>query len=374
MLNKKIILIVISAVLALTVAGAGIFLFISNQNNDKSDSDDKENTTLAPAGSDSTNDVNIGGDNSQSESLNKLILGKWRDGADMSGYEFKENGIVGITYINLDLSEIGVSVNETYDGVYTLDGNRLTITTSIYTGTIANTYEASVSGDVLTLVSTEDGDISTYMRSTDTDTDSGTDVTEPSQPQTEQPDGIDLAGSWNSDDGSVKYTFKADGTVIFTRNGSDFSGVYITDKDEVSIQYTSGSDKVTEKFEYRVSDNLLCLENIDGRYVLTRSGTAPSGNISDDLLGKWSDGSGMSGYEFKDGGIVDITYVNITLPVINIPINGTYKGSYSVSGEKITISASIYGATISNTYTYSIRGNVLTLTADDGNVSTYIKK
>jgi hypothetical protein len=209
------------------------------------------------------------------------------------------------------------------------------------------------------------------------DTNISTDATEPSteaSTQPEEPDGTDLAGSWNNSDASVKYIFNADGTVLFSRNGNDFSGVYIIDRDEVSIQFTSGVDRITEEFEYRVMGNTLTLEGRDGEFTLTRSGTVPSAGTSEDLLGTSRDGAGMSGYEFKDAGIVNITYVNITVPVLNIPINGTYTGSYVTDGEKITINASIYGATISNTYTYSINGNVLTLTSDDGNVATYMKK
>jgi hypothetical protein len=44
----------------------------------------------------------------------------------------------------------------------------------------------------------------------------------------------------------------------------------------------------------------------------------------------------MSGYEFKEGGVVVITYVNLTVPVVNIPINGSFTGSYSISGNKVT--------------------------------------
>ena len=83
----------------------------------------------------------------------------------------------------------------------------------------------------------------------------------------------------------------------------------------------------------------------------------------------------MSGYNFKDGGIVEITYVYFTVPVVNMPINGKYQGTYSVSGNTLTITSSIYSSTTVNTYTYSVENDVLTLiSAEDGEISTYRRK
>jgi len=370
MTKKKIAIVVIIAVLVIAIAGAGAVIFLSGADKDK-DEDKHDDSTLV-SGEDVTN-----GDsspNTQDGTLASQLLGKWRDGANMSGYEFKVGGTVVLTYIDLGFTGLDIFKGDV-DGVYTLEGDKLTISTSIYSGTISNSYTASVSGNVLTLVSTEDGYVSTYMRSEDTDVNTGADVTEPSQPtvQPEEPDGTDLAGSWVSDNGEIKYAFNSDGTVIFTRNGDEFSGVYIIDKDKVSVQFTSGVDKVTEKFEYSISGNILSLENIDGRYVLTRNGTTPSVGSSDELIGKWSDGAGMSGYEFKDGGIVEFTYVNLDKFGIDLPV-GTYPAAYTVDGNTITISFSIYGATISDSYTYEVAGNTLKMTAADGSVSTYIKQ
>lgn len=390
MTKKNIAIISVVAILVIAIVAGALLTSSGGDDKDVTDKSDK-GSSVAVGGDTNSDGGNQGGSqdngqssnqgssqgNTQDSSLATQLLGKWRDGANMSGYEFKEGGKAVLTYINLDIPGLE-TINGGVEGAYILDGDKLTISTSIYTGTITNTYTASVSGNVLTLVSTEDGSVATYMRENAIDTNISTDATEPSesqtQPQPEEPDGADIAGSWNNADGSVKYVFNADGTARFTRNDNEFSGVYIVNGDEVSIQFTSGADKVTEKFEYRVSGNVLTLDGRDGNFNLTRSGTVPSTGTSEDLLGIWSDGANMSGYEFKDAGIVNITYVNITVPVINIPINGTYTGSYAINGDKITINASIYGATISNTYTYSINGNVLTLTADDGSVATYMKK
>lgn len=45
------------------------------------------------------------------------------------------------------------------------------------------------------------------------------------------------------------------------------------------------------------------------------------------LLGKWMDSSNMSGYEFQEEGIVELTYANFTVPVVNIPVYRLGKGN-----------------------------------------------
>ena len=66
--------------------------------------------------------------------------------------------------------------------------------------------------------------------------------------------------------------------------------------------------------------------------------------------------------------------INFTVPVVNIPINGTFTGTYNVSGNKITISASIYGSSINDEYEFSVSGNTLTLkNTENGDVFTLTK-
>ena len=80
----------------------------------------------------------------------------------------------------------------------------------------------------------------------------------------------------------------------------------------------------------------------------------------------------MSGFDFKEGGSVDVTYVNFTIPVINMPINGTYKGTYSVSNGRLTVNFSIYGKSVINSYEFSVAGDTLTLkNVEDGKISTF---
>lgn len=94
------------------------------------------------------------------------------------------------------------------------------------------------------------------------------------------------------------------------------------------------------------------------------------------LLGKWMDSSNMSGYEFQEEGIVELTYANFTVPVVNIPCTGSVKGTYSIGEDNtLTINYSIYSKSITKSYTYSIEDSTLTMVEkESGNRSMYIRQ
>lgn len=94
------------------------------------------------------------------------------------------------------------------------------------------------------------------------------------------------------------------------------------------------------------------------------------------ILGKWMDSSNMSGYDFQKEGIVELTYANFTVPVVNIPFTGTVKGTYSLGEDNtLTITYSIYSKSITKTYTYSIEDSALTLVEkESGDRSVYIRQ
>ena len=94
------------------------------------------------------------------------------------------------------------------------------------------------------------------------------------------------------------------------------------------------------------------------------------------ILGKWMDSSNMSGYDFQEEGIVELTYANFTVPVVNIPFTGTVKGTYSLGEDNtLTITYSIYNKSITKTYTYSIEDSALTLVEkESGDRSVYIRQ
>lgn len=94
------------------------------------------------------------------------------------------------------------------------------------------------------------------------------------------------------------------------------------------------------------------------------------------ILGKWMDSSNMSGYDFQEEGIVELTYANFTVPVVNIPFTGTVKGTYSLGEDNtLTITYSIYSKSITKTYTYSIEDSALTLVEkESGDRAIYIRQ
>ncbi len=313
--------------------------------------------------------------------LSELILGKWTDSANMSGYAFYEDGTVEMTYVNLTIPVINIPINGTSKGVYTLEGDKLVTKFSIYSATLEYTYTVKVENNSLSMKDHEDGETATYQRA------SAEGATLPSVSSQELSQVDEVVGSWINDNSTVKYAFKDDGTLKVTFSNAkvasistemlngEYTGVYLTEGKSMIMQFTVETQRVTQKCDFSVSKNTLSLTDETGSTTLyVREGTAIVTPGSADLIGKWTDSAGMSGYEFKEGGIVVITYVDFVVPVVNIPINGSFSGSYTISGNKITISSSIYGKSIVDTYEYTLSENSLTLVASDGDVSTYIKK
>ncbi len=312
--------------------------------------------------------------------LSELILGQWTDSANMSGYAFYADGTVEMTYVNLTVPVINIPINGVSKGTYTLDGDKLTTKFSIYSATIENSYTVAVENNSLSMKDHEDGETATYQRASAPDTSVQSSTGEATQVD-------EIVGSWVNDNSTVRYAFNDDGTLKVTFSDAkvasistavlngEYTGVYLTDGTSIIIQFTLDGQKITQKCDFSVSKNTLSLTDETGNTNLyVREGTSIVTPGSGSLVGKWTDSTDMSGYEFKEGGVVVITYVNLTVPVVNIPINGSFTGSYSVSGNKITVSYSVYGNSMVETYEYSVSGNSLTLKAEDGNVSTYIKK
>lgn len=385
--STKIMMSVIGSVLALCiVVTAGVSISKMGDTPD-------EATTIGSSAEETTAEETIAVPETTlppEEALKTAILGLWRDSADMSGYKFQTDGYVEVTYVNLTVPVINVPINGTAKGTYSLKGNELTVSFSIYSKTITKKYTASVENNTLSLIDREDGETATYTKVDESEEVSTT--MQNAQSITTQPVVIPsgIYGDWISGAGDIEYTFFENGTFCVTYkdakvpeiskgeiNGK-YNGVFMTDDDEDSIvlQFSMDSKKVTVKYDYKLTQNALSFEGSeDDTTIFVRKQISSAPADASSLLGAWSDSADMSGYNFKDGGIVEITYVNFTVPVINMPINGTYNGTYTLDGNRIRITASIYSNTISDEYTYSIDGNTLTLTAvDDGEISTYHKK
>ncbi len=310
--------------------------------------------------------------------LSTALIGKWMDSANMSGYEFFSDGKVNVTYVNLTIPFINLPINGTATGTYTLNGSELMMKYSIYTKTITKHFFAAVNGNELSLRDVDENDTATYQRMNENET------IPTAAPQTSD----DLTGTWVNSDATVRYIFNEDATVNMTfvgykdksisrkeLNGS-YSGLYMVQGNFITIQFLMDGDKVTLEYTYTINRNTLSLTDRNNDTTLfVRAGTGSNTYASaEDLRGRWKDSTGTNGYNFQEGGIVELTLVNFTVPVINMPINGTYNGTYQVDGDKLTIRYSVLGKAITDVYRFSIEGSTLTLTNEEnGKVSAYMR-
>ncbi len=386
--STKIITIILASTVALCCILVGISVAIDSDYEEVPISSATESTTLSTTEITTTIPTT---ESTTAASVSQLIIGKWTDSANMSGFEFFEGNKVSFTYVNLSSFNIPFE-GKANNGVYEILGDELTIKYSIYTATISKKYKVSIEGNILTMLDIEENETLTYQRdfSDDTTTSSSTSAVSTTGNSTAQQQQTvdDLIGSWISVDGTIVYKFNYDGTAEIKLNkaivpslGSSavsgvYNGVYLTEGNKITIQYTADSVKITNTYTYNTTVNSLNLIDSTGSPIsFAREGTAYIPVSEDELLGVWRDGVNMSGYEFKQDGIVKITVVNLTIPIIDSPINSTFTGTYQVKGNEITIGYSIYGNHISETYTYSIENNILSLkNVSNNNISTYIKQ
>lgn len=384
--STKIMISVICAVVAVCVVVTAAFSIIKTGGNS-----DNLTTFIDATSVEITDKYIITEPYTIAPSLSDEIIGLWRDSADMSGYRFYEDGSVEVTYVNLTIPVINMPINGSAVGSYTLNGNDLTVSFSIYSKTITKRFTASVENNALKLLNKEDGETATYTKVTEAVTNETTysqiQNTTENVTSNEQ---TGIVGTWISGSGDIKYSLNENSTMTVTFSNAviasisenkisgTYSGVYMTDESnsKIIMQYSVGDTKVTQSFKYTLSNNALSLEGENKETtILVRESASLNSPDASSLIGQWTDSADMSGYKFKEGGIVEITYVNFTVPVVNMPINGTYQGTYSVNGDTLTITSSIYSSTTVNKYTYSVQNNVLTLvSADSGEVSTYRKK
>ncbi len=379
--STKIIISAIAATLAICLS---VIIGVSVAHNKKKD---PGAITVNPS---SVSDSNVSDTASTTESttaaptLEQSLIGKWMDSAQMSGYEFFADGTVTVTYVNLTVPVIDLPINGTANGTYTVTGSTVEIKFSIYSKTISKTFAATVvPQNELTLRNIKDGEVSTYAY---VKKDESTTAASTTTPPAQTISGSEIVGAWQNGDASIKYGFNSDSTVdISFANGKmssvssgilngTYKGIYMTNESKLTVQFMMNEKKVTQELTYSISGNTMSLTEPSGETtLLVRGGTGYSTSSSaSDLIGKWTDGANMSGFNFKQGGSVDVTYVNFTVPVINMPINGTYSGTYSVSGGRVTVNFSIYGKTVINSYEFAVAGDTLTLkNVESGDITTY---
>lgn len=231
-----------------------------------SDDTDYESTVETSSATKTDGEGSLGVYPTDAETISKLILGEWTDNANFSGYEFMEDGIMKITYFNMALLELDDVISGTYTGTYKIEGNKITVSYTIYSKAVTKTYTVNVDDNTLTLKD-EKGESAIYVRK----------------------------------DASTK------------------------------------------------------MDDVDKK-----------------LLGSWK--SNLNGYEFMDTGVVAITFIDLSSMGINLPINGTVNGVYTLDGNKLSVKYSIYTGVIEKNFKYEIDGKVLTLTdLSSGDVGTYIK-
>ena len=264
MLSKKIITVIITAGLALSVGIGGTVLFFnSTDDSDKKDKD-RTDTTSAEGGNADINDIIPGllPDDTDSEettapanestsSLSEEILGSWRDSADMSGYDFYEGGKFDWTYVNLTIG--GKTINGKTSGAYTLEGDTLTLTYSIVTASITDVYTVSIVNNKLTIKNKENGNTFSYTRV----------VTAPS-PEDEVYADPQLAGKWLDSNQAYGYEFKANGVVDIYLFVGSVEGYYTVDGDTVTIAYSLYGPEIGGTYTYAVKDNILTLTSSEG--------------------------------------------------------------------------------------------------------------
>ena len=210
-----------------------------------------------------------------SEQLSSLIIGKWMDSAGMSGFEFSEDGKVSFTYVNL--SSLGVPFDGTArNGIYTIEGNIVTIKFSIYTATIDKEYEASIENDVLTMRDVEEKETSTYTRQAQSGSESAsTGSNSTTVPPTTYPpvtttapgttaQASTLDGKYLSGDRKTEITFNADGTVDLKIKRDDFSGVYQVTGNKLVLVYIDDGKSVSEEYDFTLNGNILTLTSSKG--------------------------------------------------------------------------------------------------------------
>ena len=203
------------------------------------------------------------------QDLSGAILGKWMDSAGMSGFEFSADGKVSFTYVNL--SSFGVPFDGTArNGLYTLEGNILTIKFSIYTATIEKEYEVSIENDVLSMRDIEEKETSTYTRARSDESSTSSvaiptvSVPSTTQAETTAPVSDGLEGRFLSGNKKSEITFNADGTVNVKIKRDDFSGVYQVTDDKVLIVYIDDGESISENYDFTLQGNILTLTSSKG--------------------------------------------------------------------------------------------------------------
>ena len=264
MLNKKIITGIITAVLALSVGiGGTVMYFNANGDRDEKEKDDASQTSdkadvdindiIPGVVIDDIGEEETTAPENESTDLSTAILGHWKDSSGFSGYDFYEGGKFDWTYVNLNLG--GKEINGKASGIYTLEGDTLTLSYSIVAESITDVYTISFSNNGIILKNKENGNTSTYIRET---ADSSTEEEVYADPQ--------LKGKWLDSSNAYGYEFKANGVVTIYLFVVSVEGYYSVEGNTVTIGYSMYGAEIGNTYTYTVNDNALTLTS-DGKTV-----------------------------------------------------------------------------------------------------------
>ena len=96
------------------------------------------------------------------------------------------------------------------------------------------------------------------------------------------------------------------------------------------------------------------------------------------ILGSWRDSTQTMGYEFKENNLVTVTFLDITVPIVNLPYKGTVEGTYQITKRDdgnyyVTITYTVFATSVTKDYMFKVDGAALTLTdVADGKTIVYM--
>lgn len=257
---KKILIALICVVIIGASVGFGYFMAKNpaDKETTESTSEVQQSTTTTDAAQNQnttrTTD-NPTPDNNEDTDIAKLILGQWTDNANLSGYEFLENGVMKVMYFNMSSLNLDGLIEGTYTGTYKLEGDRLTVSYTIYSKAVVKVYKVKVTENTLTL--TGDGDKAVYVR-------------KGAEQGTMENLDTELLGEWSSN--LSGYNFKDTGEVIITYIdlssmginlpiSGDAKGTYTIDGDKLDIRFSIYSGVIEEKYTYSIEGSVLTLRD-----------------------------------------------------------------------------------------------------------------
>ncbi len=221
-----------------------------------------------------------------SSSTSNAFVGTWIETMNENvSYKFNANGSVTLT--------VGENVS---NGTYVVSGNTAT---------------ATISGNTITFYMDEQGVLydnadSIYIKQSTT---SLADV---------------IVGTWTSTigQGSIVYTFNADGSVTLSINGNPSNGTYVVSGNTVTATFSEGSYTLTLSAQGKLVDNAIT------NYVFEKQSIT---SLADVIVGTWTNVSGSSNviYTFNANGSVTLTIGTIS-----------HDGTYAVSGNTVTVTIS----------------------------------